>query len=95
MNSRAKLVCATEDILSELNLNMVIQQEEAREAMPDTPEEKLIYDVIGQEPLHIDEIARQTQLPAAVVSSTLCMMELKGMVRRSDNNRYSMGHHPA
>lgn len=91
MHSRAKLVCTTEDILSELNLNMVIQQEEAREVMPDSPEERLLYGIIGREPMHIDDIVREAHLPTATVSSTLCMMELKGMVRRGENAMYTIG----
>ncbi|MHB9034163.1 MAG: DprA-like winged helix domain-containing protein, partial [Anaerolineae bacterium] len=91
MRSQAKLVGATEDILSELNLNMIIQQEAAREAIPDTPTEKLIFDILGQDPVHIDDIVRETSLPTATVSSTLCMMELKGTVKRCDNARYIVG----
>jgi DNA processing protein len=93
MASKAKLVSSAEDILSELNLNMIIQQEEVREVIPDTPTEKLLLGIIGQEPLHIDEIVRQANLPITTVSSTLCLMELKGMVLRSDNSRYAIGHH--
>ncbi|MCE5258733.1 MAG: DNA-processing protein DprA [Chloroflexi bacterium] len=92
MHSQAKLVCNTEDILSELNLNMIIQQEEARETIPDTPLERLISEIIGQESVHIDDIVRESRLPTATVSSTLVMMELKGMVRRADNARYVLGH---
>lgn len=94
MAGKAKLVCSAEDILSELNLNMIIQQEEVREVIPNTPAEKLLYDIIGQEPMHIDDIVRRANLPIATVSSTLCLMELKGMVLRTDNSRYAIGHHP-
>jgi DNA processing protein len=93
MGGKAKLVCSAEDILNELNLNMIIQQEEVRDVVPDTPTEKLLCGIIGQEPMHIDEIVRQANLPIATVSSTLCLMELKGMVLRSDNSRYVISHH--
>jgi DNA processing protein len=93
MQGKAKLVAGAEDILNELNLNMIIQQEEVREVIPATPTETLLLGIISQEPLHIDEIVRQANLSIAAVSSTLCLMELKGMVLRVDNSRYTLGHH--
>jgi DNA processing protein len=48
--------------------------------MEDT--EKTIYEIIGDFPLHIDEIAREGGLDPATVSSTLMKMELKGLVRQ-------------
>jgi DNA processing protein len=84
----AKLVTKVQDILEELNLTMVAQQSEVREAMPETPEEKILLALVGPEPLHLDELVRQAGLPTATVSSTLCMMELKGLVRRVDHTCY-------
>ncbi len=92
MHSQAKLVCSTADILNELNLNMVIQQEEARETLPDTPLEQRITELIGQEPTHIDDIVRESHLPTATISSTLVMMELKGIIHRVDSTRYVLNH---
>ncbi|NLV73622.1 MAG: DNA-protecting protein DprA [Chloroflexi bacterium] len=90
-NGEAKMVCSIEDILGDLNLNMVMQQEAAREVIPDTPTERLIANALGPEPLHIDDIVRETRLPTAEVVSTLVVMELKGSVRRADNARYVIG----
>ena len=36
---------------------------------------------ISKEPIHIDEVCRESGLPASTVSSLLAMMELKGLVR--------------
>lgn len=88
----AKLVTCVKDILEELNLTMVVQHTEAREVVPDTPTEKELLACIGAEPTHIDEVIRHSGLPTATVSSTLSMMELKGMVRRVDNARYVLAH---
>jgi DNA processing protein len=88
----AKLVTCVEDVLEELNLTMVAQHTEAREVVPDTPTEKELLACIGAEPTHIDEVIRHSGLPTATVSSTLSMMELKGMVRRVDNARYVLAH---
>jgi DNA processing protein len=38
--------------------------------------------------VHIDDIRRETGLPIAQVSSTLAMMELKGMVRQVGGMNY-------
>jgi len=84
----AKLVSCVEDILEELNLTMIAQQSEVAQAVPETPTEQNLLACVGHEPLHIDEIVRHSGLSTAVVSSTLCMMELKGLVRRVDNTSY-------
>jgi DNA processing protein len=38
--------------------------------------------------VHVDEIGREAGLPIATVSSTLAMMELKGMVRQVGGMNY-------
>jgi predicted Rossmann fold nucleotide-binding protein DprA/Smf involved in DNA uptake len=38
---------------------------------------------VSAEPRHLDALARDLALPVATVSSTLVMMELKGMTRQS------------
>jgi DNA processing protein len=48
----------------------------------------LLLHWLGPEPLHIDEIARRSGLPIAVVSSTLQMMELKGLTRQAGPMQY-------
>lgn len=78
----AKLVRGYTDILEELNLTAVAQQIEMREMLPPTETEALLIEQLGAEPVHIDEVCRASGLPAATVSGTLAMMELKGMVRQ-------------
>ena len=77
----AKLVLNYKDILEELNLSVVSYQIEMRElAQPADESEALLLNHIGLEPVHIDDIQRQTKLPITVVSSALAMMELKGLI---------------
>ncbi len=78
----AKLVLCVEDVLEELNLTMVPQQMEMQELMPATDTEAGILRHISKEPVHIDEVCRQSGLPVSTVSSLLAMMELKGLVRQ-------------
>jgi len=88
----AKLVTRVEDILEELNLTMVHQQKEVRTIVPDTPTERVLLGYVSEEPVPLDDIVRDSGLPTAMVSSTLCMMELKGMVRRVDSMSYVLAH---
>ena len=48
----------------------------------------IILNKLSVEPVHIDEICQATGLPAATVSSTLAMMELKGMVKQVGGMNY-------
>ncbi len=86
----AKLVTGVQDILEELNLTMIAEQQEAREILPANPTEASLLGVLSAEPLHIDEIARGTNLPVADVSAALTMMELKGMVRHAGGMQYAL-----
>jgi DNA processing protein len=78
----AKLVQGVEDVLEELNLTMVPQQLEMKETMPATDTEAALLRHITREPVHVDEVCRQSGLPIATVSSVLAMLELKGIVRQ-------------
>jgi DNA processing protein len=78
----AKLVTTTEDILEELNLTMATHQMELREVAPADQTEATLLRVLSSQPVHIDEVQRQSGLPIAAVSGTLAMLELKGMVHQ-------------
>jgi DNA processing protein len=84
----AKLVRGVKDILEELNLTAVPQQLEMREVVPADETESLVLKRLSAEPTHIDEVCRQSGLPVSTVSSTLAIMELKGMVRQVGGMNY-------
>jgi DNA processing protein len=84
----AKLVSDVEDILEELNLSMIPRQMEMRELVPANETESVILKHLSSEPTHIDEVCRNSSLPIATVSSTLAMMELKGLVRQMGGMNY-------
>lgn len=84
----AKLVNKHTDILEELNLTTVTRQIEMREILPETETETLLIKQLGAEPSHIDEVCQRSGLPAATVSSTLAMMELKGLVKQVGTMNY-------
>jgi DNA processing protein len=84
----ATLVTCVDDILEALNLQSAYEQQELVAVVPDTPEEKALLHLVEAEPRHIDEIARESTLPQPVVSATLAMLELKGLVRHVGGMQY-------
>ena len=78
----AKLVLSAQDVLEELNLTTVPQQMEMKQLIPATDTEIGLLRHIAKEPVHIDEVCRESGLPVATVSSVLAMMELKGLVKQ-------------
>ena len=80
----AKLVESSEDILEEIWPQW--KREEGgvpkREAsLPDLGEgEEILYKLLGETPLHIDAIIRESQLDPGKVSSLLLNLELKGLI---------------
>ena len=84
----AKLVRDYTDILEELNLTAVTHQIEMKEIIPASETESLLLKQLGAEPIHIDEVCRNSGLPAATISSTLTMMELKGLVKQVGTMNY-------
>ncbi len=82
----AKLVASAADILDDLN---ILLPKTAREqpAAPDRsaslkPDEKLVYDAIGESETPIDAIISRSNLPSGRVSSTLLLLEMKRLVKQ-------------
>jgi DNA processing protein len=80
----AKLVESSEDILEEILPQWRREEETVQKAeihVPDLPEdERLLYNLLGETPLHIDAIIRESQLDPGKVSSLLLNLELKGLI---------------
>lgn len=86
----AKLVTSIDDVLEELNLTQATQQQAVQLFMPESAEEALLLQHLVDAPTHVDELSRQSGLPTALVSSTLTLMELKGMVQQVGGMKYVM-----
>lgn len=85
----AKLVDGANDILEELNLRN-LKLELGERVMGDTNEEISILKALKQGPLYVDKIIEKTGLTAAVVASTLAILEIKGGVRNLGGNTYAI-----
>jgi len=86
----AKLVRSYTDILEELNLTAIAHQIEMKEIIPSSDTESQLLKHLGAEPMHIDEVCRSSGLPVSTVSSTLAMMELKGLIKQVGTMNYSL-----
>jgi len=84
----AKLVRDYTDVLEELNLMAVARQMELKELIPASDTESQLLKRLSAEPTHIDEVCRSSGLPMSTVSSTLAMMELKGLVKQVGTMNY-------
>ncbi len=84
----AKMVLDYTDVLEELNFSALGQQMELRPLLPQDAGESQLLTWITYEPVHIDSIQRASGLPVAAVSSSLTMMELKGLVKQVGGMNY-------
>lgn len=84
----AQLALSVEDILEELNLTMIGAFQQAREIVPENEVESRLLDHLSDDPTHIDELGQVADMPISEVSSTLALMELKGMVRQVGGMNY-------
>lgn len=89
---RAKLVTSTEDILAELDLTVAVQQLEIKAVLPANDDEGSLLALLSHEPVHIDDLARQSTLPTPAVASTLMMLELKGAIRQVGTMSFVLAH---
>jgi DNA processing protein len=78
----ANVVTEVGDIMETLHLDQLSEKQMAREILPTNATEAAIIAHLSAEPRHLDELSRETALPVEVISSTLVMMELKGMTRQ-------------
>ncbi|MEA3397722.1 MAG: DNA-processing protein DprA [Chloroflexota bacterium] len=78
----AAVVTEVRDILETLHLDQLAERQVAREILPTNATEAALLAQLSCEPCHVDALSREAHLPVEEVSSTLVMMELKGMVRQ-------------
>jgi DNA processing protein len=82
-------ITGVDDILSALDLTRLPEQQTARAVLPANATEGLLLQLLTNGPLHVDDLGRYSGLPIHEVSSTLTMMELKGLVRQVGPMQYS------
>ena len=76
------------DLMQALDLTRMGDQKAVRKILPADETEARVMNVLSAQPLHVDEIRNQTELPIEKVSAALALMELKGMVRQVGGMNY-------
>ncbi len=84
----AQPLLSVNDLMQALNLTRVSEHKAARKILPADETEARLLGVLGSEPLHVDEIRNQTDLPIEKISAVLALMELKGVVRQVGGMNY-------
>ena len=88
----AFMVTEAQDILDALNMPRSGLSEPppaAPESLPDLGgDEKAVFALLSDEPIHIDDITRQCAMPVARISSALTLLELKGLTRQVTQSTY-------
>jgi DNA processing protein len=77
-----------EELLEALNLQNMGIQKVARVELPADATEAKLLGFLSHEPLHVNEIGALAGLPIQQVSSTLALMELKGLARQVGGMNY-------
>lgn len=90
----ARIFTDLQDVLEALNVAQVQQQRTAQRVLPSDPMEASLYNLLNQEPQHVDELGRLAGLPIAQVSAALTLMELKGLARHVGGMRYVAVYEP-
>jgi len=84
----AVLVTSAKDVLEELDIQLIADRQMVEKILPAGPDESNIIDILTNEPLHLDELARISGLAVNTISARLTIMELKGIVRHTGNGVY-------
>lgn len=90
----APMILGVGDILDELNLRAVTERRDVHAALPADSTERLLLAQLAGGPIHVDDLSAQLGLPVAQVSSTLALMELKGLVRQIGGMNYVSAREP-
>jgi DNA processing protein len=85
----ARVLLDPQEILEILDLTRFTEQSAARNVLPSNALEAQLFGILSHDPMHVDEIRNQTSLNIEEVTSTLALMELKGMVRQVGGMRYT------
>jgi DNA processing protein len=73
---------SVDDVLEQLNMVQLQARLAIRQSVPVDAHEAQLLALLSSEPMHIDDLVRAAQEPAAGISSLLAILELKGLVRQ-------------
>lgn len=90
----AKLVESAQDIRDEIRVN--VSAAGADEKQPEvsidlSPDSRSVYELLHEEPVHIDELIAQTGFASSKVSAILLDLELDGLIKQLPGKRFAKG----
>lgn len=84
----ARPITSIKDIIEELDLQFRVDNEKVEKALPGDEFERKIAEILGTEPLHLDELVRITGFTISQISARLTIMEMKGLVKSLGGGTY-------
>jgi DNA processing protein len=76
-------------ILEDLGMKNIAKKKEAQKLIPTTEIEDQVLALFTEDKMPINDIFRQSDLAQSVISSTLAILEIKGLVKNLGNQIYS------
>jgi DNA processing protein len=75
----ARPLLSAEDVLRDIGVALHLEE---RAALDVSEDERPVLDLLGSDPLHVDEIGQELGLPMSVLLSVLMRLEVRGLVRQ-------------
>lgn len=85
----ARVVTSVDDILEELSMTDLKIKKESVENNSLAEEEKIVLNIIAQEPIHIDKICETAKMTASQTLSAVSMLEIKGLIKNIGGSRFA------
>ena len=79
-----------DEILETLDLKRLSSYINNKKITPKTKEEEKLIPHLNHEPIHVDELVRLSGLPMAEISSTLTLMEMRGVIKNFGGMKYAL-----
>lgn len=84
----AKMACSVSDIIEELRLDVQEKSSIRSINVELTDKEEIILNSLSHESIHIDIITKLTKLDTSTVSSTIAILEIKGLIKNVGGQNY-------
>ncbi len=84
----AQILISPQDVIEALNMDVVVRQEAIQLELPEDDVERAIFQELGEDPVHVDELGARCGLPISAVTSALAMLELKGRAQQAGGMTY-------
>lgn len=86
----AKMVIKVEDIFEELDVEIKKSEQKSKEIFPESDEEVKILNCLSSGDKSIDEIIYESKINIVALSSTLSLMEMKGIIENLGGGRFKL-----